>query len=233
VLQGLEGAKRGSHGNGDGNGDGDRHDTDTGLERELRERCTIKLGDTADSYSWIPLICEMATNLSTTLWARGFRWYAMNKLENQQIIEPGGWYSYRPTPAELRGRALLDLGKNSHAALRITALAGYLSMAFNLLEFLYATIGTSEQAADRLANKLAAILSETTQAKPSGKNEPNQQDDLFRQLIQLPFHLRQQTFQRLRAPEFSLKPLQLALLEPWLNSREGSPETWRERRDQA
>jgi hypothetical protein len=38
---------------------------------------------------------------------------------------------------------------------------------------------------------------------------------------------------RLRAPEFSLKPLQLALLEPWLNSREGSPETWRERRDQA
>jgi hypothetical protein len=233
VLQGLEGAKRGSHGNGDGNGDGDRHDTDTGLERELRERCTVKLGDTADSYSWIPLICEMATNLSTTLWARGFRWYAMNKLEDQQIIEPGGWYSYRPTPAELRGRALLDLGKNSHAALRITALAGYLSMAFNLLEFLYATIGTSEQAADRLANKLAAILSETTQAKPSGKNEPNQQDDLFRQLIQLPFHLRQQTFQRLRAPEFSLKPLQLALLEPWLNSREGSPETWRERRDQA
>jgi len=217
---------------------------DTGFERELRERCTIKLGDSADSYSWIPLICEMATNLSTTLWAQGFRWYALNKLEIQQIKEPGGWYSYLPSPSELRCRTLLDFGENSHAALKITALAGYLSMAFNLLEFVYGTLGASDQAAGRLALKLAAILSESTPAKQIGINQPHQptrpdqnkgsgldsstkQDDLFKQISNLPFKLRQKTFQRLHGSEFSLQPHQLTMLEPWLISREGSPETWR------
>jgi hypothetical protein len=248
VIKFLEVAKRGGRHIYTGNGI-DSY-ADPGLETELRERCTVKLVDSADSYSWIPLICEMATNLNTTLWARGFRWYALNKLENQQIKEPGGWYSYLPTPFELRGRILLDFGDNSNAALKITALAGYLSMTFNLLEFLYATIGTSELATDRLANKLAAIMTETTQANQIGKNKPNQsthlaqnpgsttclsssldsstkQDDLFKQIINLPFKLRHKTFHRLHANKFSLKSHQLTMLEPWLNSREGSPETWR------
>jgi hypothetical protein len=117
-------------------------------------------------------------------------------------------------------------------------------MAFNLLEFVYGTLGASDQAAGRLALKLAAILSESTPAKQIGINQPHQptrpdqnkgsgldsstkQDDLFKQISNLPFKLRQKTFQRLHGSEFSLQPHQLTMLEPWLISREGSPETWR------
>ena len=55
----------------------------------MREHCAVNRGEDAKSYSWIPLICEMATNLSTTLWVKGFRWYEPNQLAEQRIIKTG------------------------------------------------------------------------------------------------------------------------------------------------
>jgi hypothetical protein len=183
----------------------------------LRDRCAVKLGEDRESYSWIPLICEMATNLSTTLWVQGFRWYEPNLLEEQRIIKIGGWHVQMPDQLP-EAMPLLDLGitKQPAPAALITALAGYLSTGFNLLEFFFASLGSSRSVRAQLVHLLesrkAAQWSEGT----------------LRQLADLPFSLREAALRELRerhriAPGDTLAG-QLALLEPWLTCRDGYPE---------
>lgn len=110
-----------------------------GLEQRLRERCRVDMGLETSVYSWIPLISEMATNLATTLWVSSYRWYVFNGQNEAGAIEPGGWYAHEPSSRDIEGRLWLDAGPNQNLACEITVLAGYISMAFNLLEFAYST----------------------------------------------------------------------------------------------
>ncbi|MEB3255821.1 MAG: patatin-like phospholipase family protein [Synechococcaceae cyanobacterium] len=186
----------------------------------LRKRCTVKFGEDATSYSWIPLICEMATNLNTTLWLKGFRWYRPNQLEGQRIVAVGGWFV--EPPQEASPMPLLDLGGLRAPAAAITALAGYINITFNLLEFLYTSLGSSEEA----CNHLVGLLSKSD----TGMDTWN--DDRRKDLADLPFVLRDRTLLQLRRisqqQPHNLSPGQLALIEPWLMVREGYPDAWRE-----
>jgi hypothetical protein len=186
----------------------------------LRQRCAVKLGEDATSYSWIPLICEMATNLNTTLWVRGFRWYRPNQLEEQRIVAVGGWFV--EPPQEKSPMPLLDLGGLNAPAAAITALAGYINTAFNLLEFFYATLGSSDPA----RKHLVSLLSDP------GNRVESWPEDRREDLADLPFVLRDRTLTDLRRISqrrpSQLPPGQLALLEPWLMAREGYPDAWRE-----
>jgi hypothetical protein len=185
----------------------------------IRHSCSVKISEDATSYSWIPLICEMATNLNTTLWVKGYRWYRPNRLEGQRIVAVGGWYVVPPPPVD-DGRPLLDLGGSPAPAAAITTLAGYLNTCFNLLEFFYASFGTSVPALDGLVQELIRT--------------PIPSDDRgwLQDLVDLPYPLRQAAHERLlrrsRCPDPPLSPGQVALLEPWLTSRDGFPESWRE-----
>jgi len=196
------------------------HDHPGVAEPLLRQRCAVKLGEDATSYSWIPLLCEMATNLNTTLWVQGFRWYRPNQLEGQRIVAIGGWFV--EPPLEKQAMPLLDLGGLRAPAAAITALAGYINIAFNLLEFFYASLGASEEACEQLVQKLSH-----TQQVVEGWDEERRQD-----LVDLPFALRQRAFTRLQwlseQPQAPIQPGQVALLEPWLTIREGFPDSWRE-----
>lgn len=185
----------------------------------LRQRCAVKLSEDATSYSWIPLICEMATNLNTTLWLRGFRWYQPNGLADHRIVSVGGWFvDPPPLPPQT---PLLDLGAMPAPAAAITALAGYVNAVFNLLEFFYAALGSSRPAQNRLVQILR-------QADPP---VDQWQDEQLQDLVDLPFRLRQSTFEALkRNRPHSDQPARglVALLEPWLTIREGFPDSWRE-----
>lgn len=186
----------------------------------LRQRCAVKLGEDATSYSWIPLICEMATNLNTTLWVRGFRWYRPNQLEEQRIVAVGGWFV--EPPQEKSPMPLLDLGGLNAPAAAITALAGYINIAFNLLEFFYATLGASDPARQHLVSLLS----------DPGNRVETWPEERREDLADLPFLLRDRTLTDLRRISqrrpSQLPPGQLALLEPWLMVREGYPDAWRE-----
>ena len=183
----------------------------------LRDRCAVKLGEDRESYSWIPLICEMATNLSTTLWVKGFRWYEPNRLEEQQIIKIGGWQVQKPDQLP-ETMPLLDLGitKQPAPAALITALAGYLSTVFNMLEFFFASLGSSRPVRAQLVHLLES------------RKAAQWSEGSLRQLADLPFSLREAALRELRerhriAPGDTLTG-QLALLEPWLTCRDGYPE---------
>jgi hypothetical protein len=183
----------------------------------LRDRCAVKLGEDRESYSWIPLICEMATNLSTTLWVQGFRWYEPNRLEEQRIINIGAWHVQKPDKLP-EAMPLLDLGitKQASPAASITALAGYLSISFNLLEFFFASLGSSRSVRAKLVHLLESW-------KPAQWSRGS-----LRQLADLPFALREAALRELReshriAPGDTLTG-QLALLEPWLTCRDGYPQ---------
>jgi hypothetical protein len=183
----------------------------------LRDRCAVKLGEDRESYSWIPLICEMATNLSTTLWVKGFCWYEPNLLAEQRITKIGGWFVQKP-PRDAHTMPLLDLAitkQNAPAAL-ITALAGYLSTCFNLLEFFYASLGSSLPVRAQLVHLL------------DSRNDAEWSEGSLRELADLPFALRDAALRELRvrhriAPSDPLTG-QLALLEPWLTCRDRYPQ---------
>ncbi|MCX6042632.1 MAG: hypothetical protein NTV69_16050, partial [Caldilinea sp.] len=68
----------------------------------LIDRCLVSLDETTSSYSWIPLICEMATNVPTTLWLRGACWYIPNQYDsNQRIRRNGKWLVSQPKEEDL------------------------------------------------------------------------------------------------------------------------------------
>jgi hypothetical protein len=185
----------------------------------LQQRCLVKLAEDATSYSWIPMICEMATNLNTTLWVKSFHWYVPNRLDGLRVVTTGGWH---PLPPPLPGPDLpvLDLSSLAAPAARITALAGYLNTCFNLLEFLYASLGASTPARDTLVEIIIATPSLW-------------RDEIWlEELVELPYALRQAThrllFKESRCEGGRISAGDLSLLEPRLLSREGFPEPWRD-----
>jgi len=188
------------------------------LAESLWERCAVKLGEDAQSYSWIPLICEMATNLSTTLWATGFCWYEPNLLVEQRIIKLGCWHVQEPPHVSGALPPLnLTITHQKAPAVMITALAGYLSSGFNLLEFFYASLGSSRPVRAQLVHLL------------DSRKDAEWSEDSLKQLADLPFALREVSLRELRvrhrlAPGDPLTG-QLALLEPWLTCRDRYPES--------
>ncbi|MFM7394319.1 MAG: hypothetical protein ACKO22_08160 [Cyanobium sp.] len=187
-------------------------------EQQIRQRCAVKLSEDATSYSWIPLICEMATNLGTNFWVKGYRWYLPNRLEHNRIVAIGRWSVQKPEVAD--DRPLLDLGAVPAPAAAITTLAGYLSTCFNLLDFYYALFGASPTVLEDLVNLLDRAPS------------PEEDKAFLQDLVDLPYALRRRAFDRLkrhsRCPDSLISPVQAALLEPWLTSRDGFPDSWRE-----
>ncbi len=77
-------------------------------------------------------ICEMATNLPTTLWLEEFRHYVPNRfLPDGRIQHPGGWYVDEGPVGSMLVRA--DLYKG--VAVDVAVAAGFVNTCFNLLEF--------------------------------------------------------------------------------------------------
>ncbi|MGB5241323.1 MAG: hypothetical protein WBN80_11855, partial [Prochlorococcaceae cyanobacterium] len=77
-------------------------------------------------------ICEMATNLPTTLWLEEFRHYVPNTfLPDGRIQHPGGWY----VDEALVGSGLVRANLYKGVAVDVALAAGFLNTCFNLLEF--------------------------------------------------------------------------------------------------
>ncbi len=77
-------------------------------------------------------ICEMATNLPTTLWLEEFRHYVPNTfLPDGRIQHPGGWY----VDEGLVGSGLVRANLYKGVAVDVALAAGFLNTCFNLLEF--------------------------------------------------------------------------------------------------
>lgn len=225
-------------------------------ERHVLENCRISPEPVPEHYSWIPLICEMATNLPTTLWVEGYRYYAPNRIVEGRIETPGAWFSRRPGPDQLNGRPLLDLSAGAVCpAAAITTLAGYITTVFNLLEYYYSYLEHSQSLVKGLARALTA---QKPEAPVSGAVLID--SSCQRALLDLPFTVRQgvcrqlmQHWQWLQRPEAERidamrarpqafdwidQPLldnlgqldnvqaRLDLLRPWLHSRGPFPDSW-------
>lgn len=173
-------------------------------EPTVLENCRISPEPVATEYSWIPMICEMATNLPTTLWIKGYRYYVPNLIAEGRIVKPGAWYSRKPTSNELQDRPLLDLGESESIsnstkkmkvcpAAAITTLAGYITTVFNLLEYYYSYLEYSES----LVNGLARTLASRSQPGQSGSFEPLKNCGCQKAVMELPFLLRQRVDRKL------------------------------------
>lgn len=189
------------------------------LERALRapeicegsvlENCRITPEPVPEQYSWIPLICEMATNLPTTLWIKGYRYYSPNRIVDGRIETPGAWFSRRPEAQQLKGRPLLDLrleqdgkaggGNGQNAAVcpaaAITILAGYVTTVFNLLEYYYSSLEQSQAWVSGLARTLTSQHLED----PTSCQHVEIDTSCQQALLDLPFTLRREVCRQLRA----------------------------------
>lgn len=185
----------------------------------LLQRCQVSLDESTSSYSWIPLICEMATNIPTTLWLKGSSWYLPNDYDHHQRISRQGKWLTQPEKSD-PGLPVIDLSALGPApAAAVCALAGYVSTAFNLLEFFYAWLGESKEVQDSLLEHLCEVpfLFATSTA--------------LQALEELPYRLRHQVWLRLKdAERQGSLPValldHLALLEGPLNRRTGLPESF-------
>jgi hypothetical protein len=117
-------------------------------------------------------------------------------------------------------RPRLDLGGLPAPAAAITTLAGCLSTCFNLLDFFCALPRTSAPVLDGLVDLL------------SKKAVPKDDKAFLQDRVDLPHALRRNAYERLlrlsRCPNPLISPVQVALPEPWLTSRDGFPDSWRE-----
>lgn len=190
---------------------------------QLLDQCSVALDESTSSYSWIPLICQMATNVPTTLWLKDLKWYVPDVYEGSRIIRNGQWFGDQPTEKDLDGRHsplnLSELGAAPAAA--ICTAAGYISTSFNLLEYFYSWFGGFAPAQERLVSELKATpFRFVTREK-------------IEEMESLPYPLRQATWKQLQSEQRqgSLPADMLekfALLEAPLNRRAGLPETfWR------
>lgn len=77
-------------------------------------------------------ICEMATNLPTTLWLQEFRHYLPNRFfPDGRIQHPGGWYLDEVKD----GCKVVTVDLYPGVAVEVAVAAGFLNTCFNLLEF--------------------------------------------------------------------------------------------------
>lgn len=218
---------------------------------QVLENCRTSPEPVSIRNSWIPLICEMATNLPTTLWIKEYTHYIPNHVVNGQVVSLGRWFTSKPEPnqipVQLRNQPILKLNYHANicASAAITTLAGYLTTAFNLLEYYYAYLEQSDSLVHGLSRTLTELKLFNGQEGCATR----------RRILDLPYALRQASercihshwhqlqrqsmgisespaltaydeilLNNLRAlnnPESRLK-----LLRPWLNSRGPLPESW-------
>lgn len=190
-----------------------------GEDEQLLERCLISLDESTSSYSWIPLICEMATNVPTTLWLKGSCWYVPNDYDHHRRISTKGRWS-TSEPKENRGLQAIHLRALGPApAAAVCTVAGYVSTGFNLLEFFYTWTGNCACVRENLYERIC--------------REPFlfASSESLQELEALPYKLRHHVWQRLKQAQStgSLPPAllgHLALLEGPLNRRAGLPESF-------
>lgn len=190
-----------------------------GEDEQLLERCLISLDESTSSYSWIPLICEMATNVPTTLWLKGSSWYVPNDYDyHRRISVKGRWLTSEPKQKQgLRAIHVSALGLAPAAA--VCTVAGYVSTAFNLLEFFYSWIGN------------CACVRENLYERICRESFLFANGESLQELETLPYSLRHHVWRRLKQAQAtgSLPPAllgHLALLEGPLNRRAGLPESF-------
>jgi hypothetical protein len=187
-------------------------------DEELLERCLVSLEESTSSYSWIPLLCEMATNVPTTLWLKGACWYTPNQYNSRKCISRGGgWSATKPEDPDARSIDLGALGPAPAAA--ICTVAGYVSTCFNLMEFFYAWLGDCPLVQANLLQQL--------KLEPF----PFVTHETLKELETLPYRLRHRVWQQLNEERErgALPPTllrDLALLEGPLNRRSGLPESY-------
>lgn len=191
-----------------------------GDNHTLLGRCLVSVEETTSSYSWIPLICEMATNVPTTLWLKDQCWYTPNHYDNRQrIIRNGAWSLKPPTHGDPQSPGPIhcdELGPAPAAA--VCTVAGYVSTCFNLLEFFYSWLGECPYAREALLHQLKRLPF------------PFATSESLHELAELPYALRQGVWRRLKQEERdgTLPPTllpNLALLDYPLNRRNGLPES--------
>jgi predicted acylesterase/phospholipase RssA len=89
-------------------------------------------------------ICEMGTNLPTTLWLEHFRCYLPNTYSSGRIDQSGGWFTdERRVPPGSRDHVLVF---SRGVAVDVAVAAGYINTCFNLLEFSSSRLGLAEGA---------------------------------------------------------------------------------------
>ena len=144
-------------------------------------------------------------------------WYEPNQLAEQRIIKTGRWSVQKPDQVP-GGLPPLDLSITNQPApaLMITALAGYLSSCFNLLDFFYTNLGTSRPVRAQLVQLLES------------RKDAEWSKESLKQLADIPFALREASLREWRelhhlAPG-DLLTGHFALLEPWLTCRDRYPE---------
>jgi hypothetical protein len=189
---------------------------------QLLDQCSVALDESTSSYSWIPLICQMATNVPTNLWLRDVKWYIPDAYNNQRITKNGKWFVDKPTDEDLKDRDSLclnlsDLG--AAPAVAICTAAGYISTTFNLLEYFYSWLGGFEPAQEKLVAELKAT--------PFCFDTPEKIEGLEN----LPYAMRQAAWKQLKREHLQgTLPVNMqdkfALLEAPLNRRTGLPETF-------
>jgi predicted acylesterase/phospholipase RssA len=89
--------------------------------------------------TWIPLLCEMATNLSTTLWLKGYYYYLPKDIkDNSGKKIKAGWYSYMPVN-KLEEQLIINFKESKIAspAAKVAIVVGYINTCFNIIEFFY------------------------------------------------------------------------------------------------
>lgn len=216
---------------------------------QVLENCRTTPEPVATINSWIPLICEMATNLPTTLWVKGYSHYIPNHVVQGQVINIGMWFNGPPEvqkiPGPLRDQPILTLAGQDPvcSSAAITTLAGYVTTAFNLLEYYYVFLENS------LSLVLGLCRTLTEEQLFTGEDAACKQ-----QVLDLPFAVRQAAARQIQAhwsliqastsqepgsplatydPQLlaNLRSLEnpegrLELLRPWLFSRGPFPEAW-------
>ena len=196
-----------------------------GDNEQLIKCCSVSLEESTSSYSWIPLLCEMATNVPTTLWLKGSCWYLPNVYDSHlRICRNGQWSITKPEDdPERQAIDLSALGPAPAAA--VCTVAGYVSTCFNLLEFFYSWLGDCPQAKESLRQRLEQESFAFTTSEQ------------VRELEDLPYALRRDVWRQLKEAEMNgvlpaaLSP-KLALLEAPLNRRNGLPDSYWAGRDE-
>jgi len=184
---------------------------------QLLDQCSVTLDESTSSYSWIPLICQMATNVPTNLWLREVKWYVPDVYDNdhRRITKNGQWFIDEPSDTPRLN--LSELGAAPAAA--ICTAAGYISTTFNLLEYFYSWLGEFEPAQEKLIAELKAT--------PFRFDTPEKIEGLEN----LPYAMRQAAWKQLKREHLQgTLPVNMqdkfALLEAPLNRRTGLPETF-------
>jgi Patatin-like phospholipase len=161
--------------------------------------------------TWIPLLCEMATNLSTTLWLKGYCCYLFKGSSGKKL--KAGWYSY--VPVNKSEEQLIINFKESNIddpAAKVAVVVGYINTCFNIIEFFYSRWAASPSGVNHRLDELIDKTGANTE-------ERSVLEDLKRKLETQTSALSPELYRSLFDRLLCAPPIDQDLLNDWL-------ETW-------